>query len=134
VIDGVLCSEQQKRTKQNATEKWFIMVGARLPKLIVSGVPGYRLGYPWIIPLRAWMPQGKRPWRPLQEECSSHELCGGKRIRVIVTRWRWNVVSQKVFYPREYRMHLDIYGHWSSNQAVVNLDYSLLVVLIFLVL
>jgi len=47
------------------------MVGARLPTLVVGGVlvPGYithwtiRESYPWIL-------QGKRPWRPLQEECS----------------------------------------------------------------
>jgi len=28
------------------------MVGARLPTPIVGGVPGYKWGYPWIIPLR----------------------------------------------------------------------------------
>ena len=48
MIDGVLCSEQQKQTKatETETEKWLLMVGAQLPTPVVGGVPEYKLGYP----------------------------------------------------------------------------------------
>ena len=45
---------------------WLLMVGARLHTPIVGGVPGYRLG--WVIrESYPWIPQGKRPWRPLDD-------------------------------------------------------------------
>ena len=55
IIDGVVCSEQQKQIKgatkikqQKATEteKWLLMIGAQLPTPVVGGVPEYKLGYP----------------------------------------------------------------------------------------
>ena len=39
------------QSNKKAAEKWLLIVGARLHTPVVSGVPGYRWGYPWIIPL-----------------------------------------------------------------------------------
>jgi len=42
----LLTTLQQKAT-ETETEKWLLMVGARLPTPVVGGVPEeYRLGYP----------------------------------------------------------------------------------------
>jgi len=52
VIDGVLCSEQQKQTKGATKLKQLkltsgsSMVGAQFPTPVVGGVPEYKLGYP----------------------------------------------------------------------------------------
>ena len=42
--------KQQKAT-ETETEKWLLMVGVQLFTPVVGGVPEYKLGYPWIIPL-----------------------------------------------------------------------------------
>ena len=41
------------KATETETEKWLLMVGAgaQLPTPVVGGVPEYKLGYPWTIPL-----------------------------------------------------------------------------------
>jgi len=58
------------------------MVGAQLPTPVVGGVPEYKLGYLWIIPLNT---SGEEALTTASGRMPQSRTVRGKRIKVIVT-------------------------------------------------